>query len=669
MSAFPPPPSPDPPSPHSAPTRIFGAPRNAAVPRVETVRLTAPDLARRAALQKTRSRLVLVAAVFAALFVAVAGKLAMVTLIAPMKPHLAAPVVVPPPETAELALGPRVHRAMIVDRNNQILAVSLPTVELYANPREMIDVREVAHELKRVLPRLDEAELLARLSSNKAFVYLARHISPREELLINALGIPGIYFQPSERRHYPLGRVAAQVLGGVDIDEHGIAGVEKHFDERLTTSAEPLRLSLDVRVQAVVREELAAAMEEFHAIGACGMVMDVRTGEMLAMVSLPDYDANDVGSAPPEDRFNRAVTGMYEPGSTFKLQTAAMALDGGIVHIWDQFDAAHPIHIGRFTITDFEGKHRFLYLPEVLAYSSNLGAAHIALLVGAERQRAWLKAMGMFSRIGIELPEAGRPLAPPVSNWGEAATMTIGFGHGIAVSPLHVLRGTAAIANGGILLTPTLLAHREDEPVNGTRVMQQSTSDLMRKLMRLVVTEGYGKKAEVVGYFVGGKTGTAEKVGGHGYKKHANVSAFVSVFPMNAPRYAVYMMLDEPHGNASTGFFSTAGQVTAPAAGRVILRIAPMLGLLPQTQNAAAIEASLAIPLQPGRPAGAHAVAASVQPAPHAGGGASRRSLLPPLLPTVPPLRHDPRHEAMEVPPASVLPAGYRYPVNEDAAR
>src|SRR5579875_46674 len=669
MSAFPPPPSPDPPSPHIAPTRIFGAPRNVAVPRGETVRLTEPDLARRAALQKTRSRLALVAAVFAALFVAVAGKLAMVTLIMPLKPHLAAPVVVPPPETPELALGPRVHRAMIVDRNNQILAVSLPTVELYANPREMIDVREVAHELKRVLPRLDEAERLARLSSNKAFVYLARHISPREELLINALGIPGIYFQPSERRHYPLGRVAAQVLGGVDIDEHGIAGVEKHFDERLTTSAEPLRLSIDVRVQAVVREELAAAMEEFHAIGACGMVMDVRTGEMLAMVSLPDYDANDVGSAPPEDRFNRAVTGMYEPGSTFKLQTAAMALDGGIVHIWDQFDAAHPIHIGRFTITDFEGKHRFLYLPEVLAYSSNLGAAHIALLVGAERQRAWLKAMGMFSRIGIELPEAGRPLAPPVSNWGEAATMTIGFGHGIAVSPLHVLRGTAAIANGGILLTPTLLAHREDEPVNGTRVMQQATSDLMRKLMRLVVTEGYGKKAEVAGYFVGGKTGTAEKVGGHGYKKHANVSAFVSVFPMNAPRYAVYMMLDEPHGNASTGFFSTAGQVTAPAAGRVILRIAPMLGLLPQTQNAAAIEASLAIPLQPGRPAGAHALAASVQPAPRAGAKASQRSLLPPLLPTVPPVRQDPRHEAMAAPPASVLPAGYRYPVNEDAAR
>jgi len=335
-------------------------------------------------------------------------------------------------------------------------------------------------------------------------------------------------------------------------------------------------------------------------------VMDVNTGEVLAMVSLPDYDANAFGTAPDDSRFNRALTGRYEPGSTFKLQTAAMALDGGIVHIWDEFDAAHPIHIGRFTITDFEGKHRFLYLPEVLAYSSNLGAAHIAEQVGAERQRAWLANVGMLERVGIELPEATKPLFPPVSNWKEAATLTIGFGHGIAVSPMHVVRGTATLADGGILRPPTILALPPGAPPpEGRRVMAPGTSDIIRKLMRLVVTDGYGKPAEVAGYYVGGKTGTAEKVGAHGgYEKHTNVSAFISVFPMNAPRYAVYMMLDEPHATAATHGYTTAAWVAAPYAGHVIARIGPMLGLYPDTENAPAINAALSIPLQPGRPPG-----------------------------------------------------------------
>jgi cell division protein FtsI (penicillin-binding protein 3) len=469
----------------------------------------------------------------------------------------------------------------------------------------MIDPADAAHKLKQVLPRMDEKQAAARLAAAKDFVYLERQITPSEELAINALGIPGIYFQPGEKRRYPLGRVAAQVLGGVDVDSHGVAGVERAFEKRLESDSDPLRLSIDVRVQAVMRDELQQAKDEFQAIGACGIVMDVRTGEVIAMVSLPDYDANKFGDTPPDDRFNRAVTGMFEPGSTFKLQTAAMALDFGSAHIWDTFDAAHDIHIGRFTIVDYKGKHRMLYLPEVLAYSSNLGAAHIALGVGADRQRTWLNAMGMFSKIGIQLPEAGRPIFPPASNWKEAATMTIGFGHGIAVSPLHVVRGTAALANGGIVLTPTILAREPgDPPVEGRRIMNLSTSDTVRKMMRLVVTDGYGKPADIEGYFVGGKTGTAEKVGAHGYKKHANVSAFMSVFPMNEPRYAVYFMLDEPVGNKETGGYATAGAVSAPGAGRVIARIAPMLNMFPQLANEAAIQATLAIPMEPGRGSG-----------------------------------------------------------------
>jgi cell division protein FtsI (penicillin-binding protein 3) len=630
-------PAPDAPPP-GTPARTFGSPRQAAVPMMETVRVTAPDLARRAAMEKTRGRLLFAAGGFALLFAAIVGKLADATIIQPIQPKPPKAAFRDPQSPDPPPLTAHTQRAMITDRNGEILAVSLPMAELYANPAEMIDTNQVAHLLKVALPRLDEDKIRERLALSKQFVYLARRLSPAEELTINALGIPGVMFQPSERRHYPLGRMAAQVLGGVDVDEHGVAGVERFFDQRLREEPQALRLSLDVRVQAVVRDELSKVMDEFQAIGACGIVMDVRNGEVLAMVSLPDYDNNEFGNAPPDQRFNRAVTGMYEPGSTFKLQTAAMGLDSGAVQIWNQFDAAHDIHIGRFTITDFEGKHRFLYLPEVLAYSSNLGAAHIAMAVGAQRQRAWLSQMGMFGRIGIELPEAGLPIVPKESNWGEAATMTVGFGHGIAVSPLHVVRGTATVADGGILFRPTILALEPGlPPRQGTRVMQQSTSDTVRKLMRLVVTNGYGKPADVPGYFVGGKTGTAEKVGAHGYKKNTNVSAFISVFPMNEPRYAVYMMLDEPHGNASTGGFSTAGAVSAPAAGRVIARIGPMLGMFPQTQNAAAIEASLSIPLQPARPAGAPApvlpgpMSRAQPPGPRAPGAAIPAQLSPPL--------------------------------------
>ncbi len=613
---------PDAPPPNSPPpalrargteaARLRGSPDGGAMPRMETVRITAPDLARRAALERTRSRLVMAAGGFSLLFGAVVAKLTWATVLFPMAPSAAesrpeipadpgATTPDGPPEMADV-FHPR---ATILDRNGQILAISLPTAALFANPREMIDPEDAAHKLKQALPRLDEAQAIARLKAAKEFVYLERQITPSEELAINALGIPGVYFQPGEKRRYPLGRVASQVLGGVDVDSHGVAGVERAFEKRLETDSKPLRLSIDVRVQAVMRDELEKSKEEFQAIGACGIVFDVRTGEVIAMVSLPDYDANQFGETPPDDRFNRAVTGMFEPGSTFKLQTAAMALDFGSAHIWDEFDAAHNIRIGRFTITDYKGKHRMLYLPEVLAYSSNLGAAHVALGVGPQRQQTWLRAMGMFSKIGIQLPEAGHPIVPSLSNWKEATTMTVGFGHGIAVSPLHVVRGTAALANGGIVLTPTILAREPgDPPPEGRRIMNLSTSNTIRKLMRLVVTDGYGKPADIEGYFVGGKTGTAEKVGKGGYKKHANVSAFMSVFPMNAPRYAVYFMLDEPKGNKETGGYATAGAVSAPGAGRVIARIAPMLGLFPDIQHLQEVQATLAIPLEPAHGSG-----------------------------------------------------------------
>jgi len=645
----------------ASPARRFGAPRAASVPRIENVRVTAPDLARRAVLEKTRGRLVLAGMCFVALYMAVDLRLAWVTVLSPKLPKPAevaqaqmpgpAPVMKAAAPIAPAAAAPidspHARRAMITDRNGEVLALSLPTVSVIADPRMILDAADAAHKLKSVLPHIDEQATAARLvDRTKKFVYVDRQVSPRDELAINRLGIPGIDFERTEKRRYPMGRMAAQILGGVDVDSHGIAGIEKEFNERLVSDSTPLRLSIDVRAEAVVREELLAAMTEFQAEGAAGIVLDVRTGEVIAMVSLPDFDINDPRGATPDQRFNRAVTGDYEPGSTFKLQTVSMALDSGLVHIWNGFDATNPIKVGRFSINDFEGKHRWLAVPEIIAYSSNIGAARMAEATGTLAQRAWMAKMGMMKRTGIELPEAAATLFPPVSNWKEAATLTIGFGHGIAVTPLHVVSATAAVANGGVKLRPTLLAQQSDDlRATGNRVMQQGTSDIVRKLMRLVVTDGYGKAAEVPGYFVGGKTGTAEKVSGHGYNKKSNVAAFMSVFPMNAPRYAVYMMLDAPHANAATHGYATAGWVAAPAAGRVIARVAPMLGLLPEVDpEAAATQTSLAIPMQPGRPAGAIATPPPMpQPSPAPAIAAER----PRALPTAPqPSLHDLRHNA-----------------------
>lgn len=626
----------------------------------------------KASLDQMHTRLIGVGLGFLFLFGLVAGKLSLATVFMPMAPEkrqIASQVPEIPKSdpkgqiAGDFAL-PDVHRASIVDRNGQTLALSLPVAQVYANPMELIDAPDAAKKLKSVLPQLDEAETTRRLSLKKQFVYIARDISPVQEIAINNLGIPGIYFEASERRHYPLGRTAAQILGGVDIDDHGVAGVERFFNERLNKDRTPLRLSLDVRIQAVAREVTQAAMDEFQAIGAAAIVMDVNTGEIISMVSLPDYDANDFGHAPADSRFNRAVTGMYEPGSTFKLQTAAMAIEYGVAHIWDRFSTI-PIHIGRFTISDIKTDHfaPWLALPDVLAKSSNPAAAHIALDVGAKKQQEWLRTMGFFNRVPIELPEAGRPIVPSSKNWGVSTVMTVGFGHGVAEPPLAIVRGTAATVNGGILIKPTLVARDQGDdskpddgtlpapgpatsppaapagaapagaPVvpaafkpdasadatgdapsppptpEGVRVVSEENSRLIRKMLRLDVTQGTARSAEVPGYFVGGKTGTAEKVGPNGrYLKHVNISAFTSIFPMNAPRYAVYVMLDSPHPTPKTHGFVTSGWNAAPTTGKLIARIGPMLGMFPDTKNAAKIDADMAIPLEPGIPPGKRAL-------------------------------------------------------------
>ncbi len=609
--------------PESLPTRRRGAARDANVPRMEDVRATAPDVDRRATMERTRGRTVIVACVFAALFAVLSLQLAIATVIRPHLPrlavqpelqqtaattapsdiHLAVARTPTPPAAASLASVIRARRAMITDRNGEVLALSVPTYNITVDPRDLIDPAEAARRLKSALPQVDEAVLRARLADpSKSLVYVARSVAVREQNAVRALRLPGVAIEPTERRRYPFGPAAAHVLGGVGADGMGLGGVEMRFNDRLLDTGTPLRLSLDVRVQDVVRDELQKAMTEFSAIGGCGLVMDVHTGELMALVSLPDFDPGQPRSPKANAYLNRCTYGLYEPGSTFKLQTAAMSLDSGLVHIWNGFDATNPIRIGRFTINDFEGKHRYLQVPEIIAYSSNIGAARMAESVGSTIQRAWMQKMGMFARTAIELPESRVPQFPSPASWGLSATLTVAFGHGISVTPLHVVTGTSAIANGGVFMRPTLLAADLPKALpSGTRVMQQTTSDTLRKLMRLVVTDGFGKSAEVPGYYIGGKTGTAEKNTGHGYEKHANVASFMAVFPMNAPRYAVYLMLDEPKATASTHGYATAGWVAAPAVGRVIDRAAPLMGMQPDIANAATIQAQLAIPLQPGK--------------------------------------------------------------------
>ncbi|MDE2007197.1 MAG: penicillin-binding protein 2 [Rhodospirillales bacterium] len=594
-----------------------GAARHDAVPLTETVRVTARDLRRRAEQERTQRRLVLTTLGFAAMFAAVLLRLAWVTVLFPLAPPKQRPPIATLLQDPTKPIGAAlVNRAMITDRDGQILAISLPAAALYADPREIIDPAQVAAKLKTVLPDLDLAMATRRLGqTDKRFVYLAFRITPEQEEAINALGIPGVEFQPTEIRRYPMGRLAAQVLGGVDVDAHGIAGVEKAFDHRLLTDPAPLRLSLDVRVQAVLRDELARAMDQFHAIGATAIVMKVDTGEVLAMVSLPDYDANDFAAAPPEARFNRAASGVYEPGSTFKLQTAAMALDDGVIHVWDRFDTVHKIHIGRFTITDFEQAHYDYALPELIAQSSNIGASHIALMVGRARQRAFLRRNGMFAPAPIQLPESAPPLVQPKRAWGEASVMTVSFGNGIAVTPIQLITGTASLINGGVYHPPTLRALATGEVPSGRKVLRPEVSLLMRKLMRDVLLFGTGKQARVTGYLMGAKTGTSQKVARGGYRQHTNLASMIAAFPMTDPKYIIYAMLDSPKGDKSTFGFSTGGAIAGPVIRRTVARIAPMLGLLPAAPDALpALQEAIALPLAPPIPPGAVATVHGIMP-------------------------------------------------------
>ncbi|HWA03162.1 MAG TPA: penicillin-binding protein 2 [Rhizomicrobium sp.] len=470
-------------------------------------------------------------------------------------------------------------RADLVDRNGELLARDLPVSDLYARPHAFWDKHEAARDLSAATGT-SEARLLRVFSSRQPYVLVARQLTPDSQDRVMRLGLPGLDFQPGAKRYYPDGRATAQVLGVTSQDkdgaEEGISGLEHGLNQVLKNGhpGQEVRLSLDMRVQYILAHELAATREEFTAKQAGGLVLNVRTGEVLAMVSLPDFDPNSRSLGEGDSQRNIIGQDVYELGSVFKIFSFALAMEDHTTRPDEIFPIGNGYRIGKYTIHEAERMPATLAARDILAQSSNIGTTQIALRSGAERQRAFLTTLGLLSPLHTELPEARRPLYP--EHWGTIETATVSFGHGISVSPLAFAAAAASVVNGGRRIQPTFLKHPEDG--RGEQVIKPETSLKMRELLRYVVTDGTGKKADVPGYDVGGKTGSAQKPGPHGYQ-HKLVTSFCAAFPIDDPQYLVFVLLDEPHGTKKTFGFALAGYTAAPLAGRVISRIAPILGV------------------------------------------------------------------------------------------
>ncbi|OAP38383.1 cell division protein [Sinorhizobium glycinis] len=481
-------------------------------------------------------------------------------------------------------------RPDILDRNGEILATDIRTVSLYAEPHKIVDADEAVERLATVLPDLNAREIYNKLKSNSRFQWLRRQLTPKQQSEILALGIPGIGFRPEKRRFYPGGPTAAHILGHVNIDNRGVAGMERYIDSQgladlaaigMTSDAklEPVKLSIDVRVQNIVRDVIDSGMKNFQAIAAGAVVMDVHTGEVLAMASVPDYDPNKPAEGAEEGWMNRMSNGTFEMGSTFKTFTIAMGLDSGKVTLNDSFDATAPIRIGGFTIKDFHGKRRVLTVPEIFQYSSNIGTAKIADLVGIPGHKEFLTRLGLLTKLPTELPEVKAPSQP--REWKKISSITISFGHGVSTTPLQTAVAGAALVNGGKLIPPTFLPRTEEQASElATAVVKKSTSDDMRYLLRRNGIAGSGKRALVPGFNVGGKTGTADKVVNGRYANDLNFNAFLAAFPIDDPKYIVLTFIDAPKTGEGGG--RTAGSNAAPMVRDIISRSAPLLGVEPK---------------------------------------------------------------------------------------
>ncbi|RUM99793.1 penicillin-binding protein 2 [Pseudaminobacter arsenicus] len=535
------------------------------------------DGARKAIGGRAKNRVVMTMAVFFGIYATIAGRLVYLGL-----------------QDPEASSGPvariTASRPDIIDRNGEVLATDIKTASLFAEPRRIIDADEVIEKLQTVLPDIEVEQTYRKLKSGTGFVWLQRQLTPRQQADIMQLGIPGIGFRTEKRRFYPGGSTAAHILGLTNIDNQGIAGMEKYIDDQgladLRASGlveadnlKPVKLSIDNRVQHIVHDEITRALEKYQAIAAGAVVLNAKTGEVLAMASVPDFDPNNPYNALDKDRLNRMSAGVYEMGSTIKSFTTAMALDSGKVTLDSTFDARRPITIGRQTIRDFHGKGRVLTVPEVFIYSSNIGSAREADVVGIEGHREFLKRIGLLDRLQTELPEVARPTEPKV--WKKVHSITIAFGHGMSTTPLQTAVGAAALMNGGRLMNPTFLPRTEEEAIaRSTQVVSPQTSADMRYLYRLNAEKGSGKRAEVPGYRVGGKTGTAEKVVNGRYAPGVRFNAFLAAFPMDDPQYIVLSIVDEPKPE-KPGLGATSGLNAAPVVANIIRRSASFLGVKP----------------------------------------------------------------------------------------
>ncbi len=538
---------------------------------------------------RSEGRLLFLGLAFFMAFTVIGARMGLLAASEPMEPRSAAP------GAAILA-----QRADITDRNGRVMATNLVTHALYAQPKDMVDPARVARELAVIFPDLKEEDLKRRLTDGRSFLWIKKKLSPEQMQKVHEIGDPGLLFGPREMRLYPNGRLAAHILGGASFGAEGVssaevigtAGLEKHLDTRLrdpAQAAEPVALSIDMTVQATVTEVLDAGMKMMNAKGAAAILLDVRSGEILSLVSLPDFDPNDRPSplvkGDPADSplFNRAVQGVYELGSTFKIFAASQAMELGLVNPDTLVDANAPMIWGKHRIKEFQGKNYGpkLSVTDVIAKSSNVGTAHIALMIGGLRQQAFFKSLGLFEPTPLELVEArgARPLIP--AKWPDIVTITASYGHGMSASPMHLAAAYAAIANGGVAVKPTLL--RRTSAPEGTRVLSEPVAREAVAMLRGVVTHGTASYARIPGYAVAGKTGTADKpkrTGG--YYKDKVINTFASIFPADAPRYVLIVTLDEPVDTTGSEPRRTAGYTAVPVAAEVIRRTAPLLGLRPE---------------------------------------------------------------------------------------
>ena len=530
-----------------------------------------------------QNRIRLVAICFSFAFLAIAVQLANLTILKGLTVE----------EDALAQHQPRMPRPDIVDRNGVVIATDIAVASLYADPRKIIDIDDAIESLTATIPDLDAKVLRAKLTQpGRAFVWLKRQVSPEERDAAYNLGIPGVGYVNERKRVYPLGRLAAHTVGYVDVDSRGIAGIEKYLDDQgalytaslsepSTQTAMPAKLSTDTRVQYALTDEVSKAIAKYSARAGGGIVLDITTGEIVALCSLPDFNPNQEDKNFSKQQANMMTSGVFELGSVIKAVTFAMAFDYGVTNLNGKYDARFPLVIGNASISDYHAERRVLTVPEIFIHSSNIGTAKMALDVGMEGHQEFLRRVGLFDRLTTEVPESAKPLLP--KHWSRLATATAAFGHGFAVQPLQGISVIGGLINNGIMTQPTFLQRDVAEAdVLAKRIVKPETSEKMRYLFRLNVEEGTANKADVIGYRVGGKTGTAEKVVNGHYAHDKLLNSFIGAFPMDNPRYAIIVMLDEPKATPETYGFATSGWNAVPTAGKIIERIAPLLGVIPK---------------------------------------------------------------------------------------